>query len=126
MKAGENKIFTIPPLARQEFTVEEFRDPIHGFYLESENVDQEFKKDKKPLVVYVHGGPHAHVEPCLTMLRYMLLKCGYAVLLPNYSGSAGFGQQYMKAAVGNIGTKDAEEIIQLLQATLQKKSHLDR
>ena len=118
MKAGEGKIVTIPPLNRQEFIIEEFNDPVHGYYLDSQNTDPEFKKDKKPLVVLVHGGPHAHGDACITMLKYMLLKCGYAVLLPNYSGSAGFGQQYMKAAVGNVGTKDAEEIIKLLENVL--------
>lgn len=66
------------------------------------------------MVVIVHGGPHGHGDPCLTLLKYMLLKCGYCILMPNFSGSSGFGQEYMKAAVGNIGKKDADEIVQLI------------
>ena len=95
--------------------------------MDTQDVDGEFeKKGKKPMVVIVHGGPHANADPCLTMLKYMLLKCGYAILMPNYSGSAGFGQEYMKAAVGNIGTKDAEEIVKLIDNVLSNKPHIDK
>ena len=47
-------------------------------------------------------------------MKYMLLKMGYAVLIPNYSGSVGFGNDYLQRATGNIGSTDAEEIIGLL------------
>ncbi len=35
MRAGEGKIVTIPPLNREEFIIEEFNDPVHGYYLDS-------------------------------------------------------------------------------------------
>ena len=54
-------------------------------------------------------------------MKYMLLKMGYAVLIPNYSGSVGFGQDYLEGATGNIGTTDAEEIIKLLEKVLSTK-----
>lgn len=44
------------------------------------------------MLVLIHGGPHAHGDPCITLLKYILLKCGYVILIPNYSGSTGFGQ----------------------------------
>lgn len=69
----------------------------------------------------VHGGPHGHGDACITLMKYMLLKMGYAVLIPNYSGSVGFGQDYLEGATGNIGTTDAEEIIKLLEKVLSTK-----
>ena len=78
----------------------------------------EFKKEKKPLIIIVHGGPHGLVDPTLTLLRYMLLKCGYAILLPNFSGSAGYGQECLNKALGNIGKVDGDEIIELLKMVL--------
>ena len=42
-------------------------------------------------MILIHGGPHGFGDPCLSLFKYMLVKCGYGVLIPNYSGSAGFG-----------------------------------
>lgn len=56
----------------------------------------------------IHGGPHGAMEPTMTMLRYILLKLGYAILMPNYSGSVGFGPEYLKGALTDIGNKDAK------------------
>ena len=116
---------TIPPLHSEEFTLHEYRKPIHAFYLEAKE-DPEFKKEKKPLVVLVHGGPHGLVDPSLTLFRYMLLKCGYAILLPNFSGSAGFGSECLNGALGNIGKVDGDEIIDLLKSVLEERPYLDR
>lgn len=41
-------------------------------------------------------------------MRYMFLKCGYAILLPNYSGSVGFGPDYLNKSLGKIGETDAD------------------
>lgn len=38
-----------------------------------------------------HGGPHGSVDPCLTLFKYALLKMGYVLILPNFSGSIGEG-----------------------------------
>lgn len=59
------------------------------------------------MVVIVHGGPHGFADPCLTLFKFMLLKCGYCILMPNFSGSTGFGSEFVKGAVGNIGKIDA-------------------
>ena len=47
------------------------------------------------------------MDPALTLFRYLLLKCDYAILLPNFSGSAGFGEEHLNKALGNIGKTDA-------------------
>lgn len=56
----------------------------------------------------MHGGPHGATEPTLTLVRYIFLKLGYAILMPNYSGSVGFGSKHLKGALGNVGKTDAE------------------
>ena len=33
---------------------------------------------------------------------------GYAILVPSFSGSAGFGQEFLTRATGNIGETDAK------------------
>lgn len=47
------------------------------------------------MIVLAHGGPHGAIDPSLTCFRYCLLKMGYSLLLPNFSGSAGFGKKYL-------------------------------
>ena len=54
----------------------------------------------------------------MTSLRYVLLKLGYGLLFPNFSGSAGYGKEFLSGALNNIGETDAKEIISLLKVVL--------
>jgi dipeptidyl aminopeptidase/acylaminoacyl peptidase len=36
-------------------------------------------------------------------MRYVLLKLGYGLLMPNFSGSAGYGKEHLEAALQNVG-----------------------
>ena len=124
MRPGE-PMRVIPPKCKEELIVEEIQEPIPGFYLEHKSPHPAFQKERKGLVVMVHGGPHGCSEPFLTFICYMFLRCGYAVLLPNYIGSAGYGQHQVEGLLGNVGHKDADEIIALLEKVLKEKEHID-
>jgi dipeptidyl aminopeptidase/acylaminoacyl peptidase len=67
-----------------------------------------------PLVVLVHGGPTS----CWSWefapyrgLPLQLASAGYAVLLPNPRGSAGRGQEFARANLGDMGGGDLEDIL---------------
>ena len=47
-----------------------------------------------PAVVIVHGGPEGQSRPTLNFLAQFLVQHGYAVLVPNVRGSAGYGNRY--------------------------------
>lgn len=49
-----------------------------------------------PAVVLPHGGPSARDEWGFDWLPQYLAQQGYAVLQPNYRGSAGYGEQWMQ------------------------------
>ncbi|HEX8258327.1 MAG TPA: S9 family peptidase [Allosphingosinicella sp.] len=55
-------------------------------------------KDPKnlPAIVLPHGGPTARDEWGFDWLTQFLVAQGYAVLQPNYRGSAGYGDEWMK------------------------------
>jgi dipeptidyl aminopeptidase/acylaminoacyl peptidase len=36
-------------------------------------------------------------------MRYVLLKMGYGLLMPNFSGSAGYGKEHLNGALNNVG-----------------------
>ena len=49
------------------------------------------KLNERPLAVLVHGGPHGCSCGNFLLTRIYFLLQGYTVLLPNFTGSAGFG-----------------------------------
>jgi acylaminoacyl-peptidase len=76
---------------------------------------------KIPLVVVPHGGPHA----CSTSTYvpgFSLLASKYAVVLPNYRGSTGFGQAPLTSLLGNIGRLDVDDVMECTRAVLARYS----
>ena len=49
-----------------------------------------------PVVIFPHGGPEARDEWGFDWLPQYLAHLGYAVLQPNYRGSAGYGDQWLQ------------------------------
>jgi dipeptidyl aminopeptidase/acylaminoacyl peptidase len=58
-----------------------------------------------PLVVLAHGGPAARDTPEFDWWSQALAAQGYAVLQPEFRGSAGFGEDFMEAGFGQWGRK---------------------
>jgi dipeptidyl aminopeptidase/acylaminoacyl peptidase len=76
-----------------------------------------FRKSRRyPLVLYVHGGPHAYhpaaAGAASSFLAYQALAAaGYVVLLPNPRGSQGYGEEFAHAVVGDWGGKDFADLL---------------
>jgi dipeptidyl aminopeptidase/acylaminoacyl peptidase len=65
-----------------------------------------------PLVVWVHGGPTAAYGFEYPDARFVaLVEAGYAILLPNPRGSAGRGQAFARANLGDMGGGDLRDIL---------------
>jgi dipeptidyl aminopeptidase/acylaminoacyl peptidase len=58
-----------------------------------------------PLIVLPHGGPFARDAPGFDWLSQGLASRGYAVLQPEFRGSAGFGWDLLSAGFGEFGRK---------------------
>jgi dipeptidyl aminopeptidase/acylaminoacyl peptidase len=75
-----------------------------------------------PLVVLVHGGPTScwswEFAPYRGMAN-LLAASGYAVLLPNPRGSAGRGQEFARANLGDMGGGDLQDILTGIDALVQ-------
>lgn len=57
-----------------------------------------------PMIVYIHGGPTASQTFQLFydyFGRGLYSSNGYAVLIPNYRGSTGYGDQFLTALIGH-------------------------
>ena len=63
-----------------------------------------------PLVVEIHGGPTAHVSDTLDPYVQAWVDHGFAVLLPNYRGSTGFGKAWEDALAGDPGRPELVDV----------------
>uniref|UniRef100_H3CHL9 Acylamino-acid-releasing enzyme n=1 Tax=Tetraodon nigroviridis TaxID=99883 RepID=H3CHL9_TETNG len=63
-----------------------------------------------PLVVFVHGGPHSQFPAEWNSTTAGLVRLGFAVLMVNYRGSTGFGQDGILSLIGRIGSQDVKDV----------------
>ena len=82
--------------------------------------------EPRPLVVYVHGGPHSCTPLAYGAPQAFLASRGYAVLSPNYRGSTGFGADALNALPGRVGDLDVRDVVAATEAELEKNPSLDR
>jgi dipeptidyl aminopeptidase/acylaminoacyl peptidase len=77
------------------------------------------KGKKLPLIVGIHGGPTTAVHSNLEFNPYdgrtYLAAKGYAVLCPNYRGSTGYGDKFVKDLIGNENDVDVKDILAGIQ-----------
>jgi dipeptidyl aminopeptidase/acylaminoacyl peptidase len=82
----------------------------HGFFYPPENPEFVGPSDElPPLIVYVHGGPTAHVPPILQLSVQFFTSRGIGVVDLNYGGSTGYGREYRDRLRGRWGEIDVED-----------------
>jgi dipeptidyl aminopeptidase/acylaminoacyl peptidase len=71
-----------------------------------------------PVLLCIHGGPHAQYGYVLFDEAQVYAGAGYAVVLGNPRGSAGYGDAHGRAIVGAVGNLDRLDLLALLDAAL--------
>jgi dipeptidyl aminopeptidase/acylaminoacyl peptidase len=67
--------------------------------------------DRRPGLVYVHGGPTWQVaRGWLPEVQHLVAR-GYTVIAPNFRGSTGYGRDYDRANDGDWGGGDLEDCV---------------
>uniref|UniRef100_A0A8D2LEG5 Acylamino-acid-releasing enzyme n=1 Tax=Varanus komodoensis TaxID=61221 RepID=A0A8D2LEG5_VARKO len=79
------------------------------------------EKGKFPLVVSPHGGPHSAFTTSWTLYPAVLCRMGFAMLLVNYRGSLGFGQDSVDSLPGNVGCQDVKDVQFCVEQMLQEE-----
>jgi dipeptidyl aminopeptidase/acylaminoacyl peptidase len=78
-----------------------------------------------PLVVAMHGGPTTSTKACLEFDphngRLYFAAKGYAVLLPNYRGSTGYGDKHVTDLIGNENDVDVSDIVAGVESLIEQK-----
>jgi dipeptidyl aminopeptidase/acylaminoacyl peptidase len=73
-----------------------------------------------PLVVLPHGGPWARDDYGFDPFAQFLANRGYAVLQPNFRGSAGYGKAFLNAGDGQWGRKMQDDLTWGVKALVAK------
>jgi dipeptidyl aminopeptidase/acylaminoacyl peptidase len=97
---------------------------IHSFVVRPPGFDA---SKKYPLFVLIHGGPHSMWrDQFFVRWNYHLLAApGYVLLLTNYSGSTGFGEEFARSIQGDPFKGPADEINEAADAAIRKFQFID-
>ncbi|WP_188205963.1 S9 family peptidase [Alkalibacillus aidingensis] len=95
---------------------------VHGWFMKPAN----FKEGTQyPMVVNIHGGPHAFYGNTFFHEMQYLAANGYAVLYVNPRGSHSYGQEFVDAVRGDYGHGDYEDIMNGVDYILKRYDWVD-
>lgn len=95
---------------------------VHGWLMKP----TDFKDGEKyPLIVDIHGGPHAMFGNTFFHEMQLLAAKGYGVLYINPRGSHGYSQEFVDAVRGDYGGGDYEDIMAATDYVLAENSWID-
>jgi dipeptidyl aminopeptidase/acylaminoacyl peptidase len=93
--------------------------PVHGWLVLPPG------KGPHPVLLNIHGGPFAQYTVALFDEAQIYAAAGYAVLMCNPRGSAGYGQAHGRAIKEKMGTVDMQDVLSFLDGALAKFQELD-
>lgn len=100
----------MPPATR--ITLEGANGPVHAFDYPPSNPDAAAPEGElPPYIVFVHGGPTAHVAGAASAAIAFYTSRGIGVLDVNYGGSTGYGRAYRERLDGQWGVADVDDVL---------------
>ena len=93
--------------------------PVHGWLVTPAG------EGPHPVLLNIHGGPFAQFTGALFDEAQVYAAAGYAVLMCNPRGSAGYGQAHGRAIKERMGTVDMQDVLAFLDGALEKFEELD-
>ena len=93
--------------------------PVHGWLVMPAG------QGPHPVLLNIHGGPFAQFTGALLDEAQVYAGAGYAVLMCNPRGSAGYGQAHGRAIKEQMGTLDMQDALSFLDGALGKFGELD-
>ena len=127
---AEGRLTDLNPWLRDRYIAQpeshEFTSPdgwrIQGWVIKPDGFDA---KKRYPLVMEVHGGPHAQYGWSLFHEFQVLAGKGFLVFYVNPRGSDGYGETFMKAVVRDWGGKDFVDLMSALDQLIERTGFVD-
>lgn len=105
----------------QEFWYQGAEDwPIQGWYLPPVAT-----QEKHPAILYIHGGPQVCYGASFFHEMQVHSANGFGVMLLNPRGGMGYGQEFVKAILGDYGNQDYLDLMLGVDALLAKYPEID-
>ena len=128
--AGERRVTDANPWLRERWLAEPERHefiaadgwPIEGWLLKPHDFDP---TRTYPLVLQIHGGPHAQYGWVLFHEFQVLAGSGCLVLYCNPRGSGGYGEAFCRACVRDWGGADYEDLMTALDQLIERTGFVD-
>lgn len=95
---------------------------VHGWLMKPAHYEE---GGKYPLIVEIHGGPHAMYANTFFHELQLLAGQGYGVLYVNPRGGHSYSQQFVNAVRGDYGGADYEDIMAGLDHVLENYNWID-
>ncbi|KAK8684693.1 hypothetical protein V6N13_040709 [Hibiscus sabdariffa] len=73
-----------------------------------------------PLIVILHGGPHSVSLSSYSKALAFLSSIGFSLLIVNYRGSVGFGEEALQSLPGKIGSQDVNDVLTAIDHVIEK------
>lgn len=93
--------------------------PVHGWVLVPEG------EGPHPVLLNIHGGPFASYTHALFDEAQVYVDAGYAVVMSNPRGSAGYGQEHGRVIRQRMGTVDLSDVLDFLEGAVAQVPGLD-
>lgn len=93
--------------------------PVHGWVLVPEG------DGPHPVLLNIHGGPFASYTHALFDEAQVYAAAGYAVVMSNPRGSAGYGQEHGRVIRQRMGTVDLTDVLDFLDGAIAEVPGLD-
>ena len=93
--------------------------PVHGWLVKPAG------PGPHPVLLNIHGGPFAQFSVALFDEAQVYAGAGYAVLMCNPRGSAGYGQEHGRSIKERMGTLDMQDVLAFLDGAVEKFEDLD-
>lgn len=73
-----------------------------------------------PLIVILHGGPHDVSATSFSKSSAFLASIGFSLLIVNYRGSLGFGEEALQSLPGKVGSQDVNDVLTAIDHVINK------
>ncbi|KIL47360.1 S9 family peptidase [Jeotgalibacillus campisalis] len=95
---------------------------VHGWLMKPAGFTE---GEKYPLVLEIHGGPHAMYANTFFHEMQLLAAQGYAVVFVNPRGSHGYGQKFVNAVRGDYGGNDYNDLMAAVDYVIEEYDFID-
>ncbi|KAM3708097.1 hypothetical protein ACJW31_02G073000 [Castanea mollissima] len=73
-----------------------------------------------PLIVILHGGPHSVSLTSFSKSSAFFSSIGFSLLIVNYRGSLGFGEEALQSLPGKVGQQDVNDVLTAIDHVIDK------